>query len=224
MKTLRGKRFLALLLSMVLLALCAGSALAAAPAAKASVGGYTLQKTEEASGEVTLLYQGAGGPISVCYSTTAEPAQRLGVRQLSTETLLYACYSDDFDADSIGTIYYTADGCTVTVRGENGRIDKDTLLTFLEAIQAGPIPVATGVCAKCGGEVYSHGAEIGSWKETGSSVCAHGGTVKYKDVQNERSVRVISVCASCGNRTEADYTQSALYCGYINRWYGEPIR
>ncbi len=218
MKTHRLKQCLALLLSLVLLALCAGGALAAGPSAKTSVSGYTLQKTETSSGGVTLTYQGTGGQVSVYYTTEAKAAQQLGVRQFSGEVLLYDCYGADFDSNSIGTVYYTMGACTVEVRSVGGRMDKNAMRAFLEGIQASPMPVAVGVCPKCGGDLYSHGAQIGAWKEGSSSVCSHGGTVKYKDTQNERSVRVTLVCAACGHKVEDAYTQSALYCSYGNRW------
>lgn len=225
MKTLHGKRFLALLLSMVLLALCAGSALAAGPAAKSSVGGYALQKTEDSPDGVTLLYKGTGGQISVYYTTEGVAAQRMEIpRQFASDVLLYACYSDAVNSDTIGTVYYTVGSCTVTVRSESGWVDKSEMLSFLQALQASPMPVATGVCAKCGGDVYSYGAKVGSWEETSSGACSHGGTLKYKDTQNQRSVQVTTVCASCGNRTEETLTQSAAYCGYSNRWTAQTLR
>lgn len=224
MKISTNKRVFALLLSFVLLALCAGGALAAAPSAKASAGGYTLQKKEDSAGGVTLTYGGAGGQLTAHYTTGGMAAQRLGTRQFSTETLIYACYSDDFDSDSIGTVYYTVDGCTVTVRAAGGRVAKDEMLAFLEALQVGPVPVATCVCAKCGGEVYCHGAQVGAWQAGSDSVCSHGGTVKYKDTQNQRSVTVTSVCASCGDKTTQSYTQDAVYCNFTDHWYGQSVR
>lgn len=226
----RNRKWLAVLLAAMLLLACSVSAFAAAPSAKTSVGGYTLQKTEEAASTVTLRYKNsAGDQMAVTYTTAAKAAQQLGVRQLSNEPLLYACYSDDFDTNNLGTIYYTVGACTVTVRslsssGSALRLEKDKMLAFLEQLQTGPVPVATAICAQCGGDVYCQGAQVGAWKADSSSLCSHGGTVKYKDTQNQRSVTVTSVCDACGAKTEDSFTQSAVYCNFSGRWYMQSAR
>lgn len=225
MKISIRKRLSALLLSFALLALCAGSALAAAPSAKTSVGGYTLQKTSTAAGSATLTYSGAGGQMTVTYTAGGQAPQRMAncSQQFATDTVLYTCYSDDFDASSIASVYYQVGSCTVAVKSA-GSVDKSTMLAFVEALQASPVPVATGTCAKCGGDVYSHGAQLGGWQTGSSSVCSHGGTMKYKDTQKERSVTITSVCGSCGDQTTDHYTQSALDCDFTGQRYVQGMR
>lgn len=225
MKISMKKRLSALLLSFALLALCAVGALAAAPSAKTSVGGYTLQKTVSSAGSAVLTYSGSGGQMTVTYTANGQAPQRMAncSQQFATDTVLYTCYSDDFDSSSIASVYYQVGSCTVAVKSA-GSVDKSTMLAFVEALQASPVPVATGTCAKCGGDVYCHGAQLGSWQAGSSSVCSHGGTVKYKDTQNERSVTITSVCGSCGDRTTDYYTQSALNCSFTGRWYGQGMQ
>lgn len=232
MKNHLYKRIPALLAVAAVLLMGAMGAFAAGavPKPASSVGGYSLQATEGGASTILASYENtAGNQFSVTYSTATKPAQQMGVRQFSTETLLFDCYSDDFDLNSIGIVYYTVGACTVTVQcldagGAQVKLAKSTVLPFLEQLQSSAVPVMTATCEKCGGAVYTQGASVGGWKETSSSACSHGGTYKYKDVQNQRNVTITAVCASCGNKTEDAYTQTALYCSYSNSWYLQSVR
>jgi hypothetical protein len=224
-----NKKCLTLLVSLGLVAVCAVSALAvsAVPVkSSSSLGGYTLQKTEESSADtVSLRYKNAAnGQILVTYTTKGSAAQRLGLRQYSTEPLLYACYSDDFDTANIGVVYFTIGNCTVTVRsmssaGTAVRLTKSDMLDFITQVQSSPVPVAVGVCAKCGGDLYNNGATVSAWKKVSTSACSHGGGLKYSDTKKERTVTTKTVCADCGNTTTDTQTQTGTYCSYAERWY-----
>jgi hypothetical protein len=222
-----NKKQAALLIAVGLAAFCTLNAAAAGakatPAAVQTLGSFVLQRTEDTATAVTLRYKSADGKqISVTY-TRGDKASSKGLRQYTAQPLLYACYSDNFTSEKISTVYYTVGGCLVAVNGldENGNsaaLGKDEMLTFLTQLQQTAMPVAVGTCAKCSGDTYCQSVSVGEWKKLSSSLCGHGGGLKYTDTKQQRTVKVHRVCADCGNVEEESIAQTGTYCSYSGQW------